>query len=67
MAGGYHEAYAITRKGSDSVVQIDGQFCVYASMHVAAQNLGELAKANPGVELTIRPFRMLLTWTKQGF
>lgn len=65
--GGYHEAYAITRVGSDAVVQINGHFCVYSSMHVAAHNLGTLAKANPGVEFTIRPFRMRLPWTKQGF
>ena len=65
--GGYHDAFAITRKGHDAVVQIDGQFCVYTSMHVAAHNLGTLAKANPGVEFTIRQFRMRLPWTKQGF
>ncbi|AIA64700.1 hypothetical protein HL10_gp170 [Cronobacter phage CR8] len=65
--GGYHDAFAITRKGQDAVVQIDGQFCVYTSMHVAAHNLGVLAKANPGVEFTIRQFRMRLPWTKQGF
>lgn len=67
MSGGYHEAYAITRKGSDAVVQVDGQFCIYCSMHVAAHNLGVLAKAKPGVDFTIRQYRMVLPWTKQGF
>lgn len=67
MAGGYHEAYAITRKGVDAIVQADGQFCIYASMHEAAKSLGEFAKTNPGVEFTIRPFRLRLPWTKQGF
>lgn len=65
--GGYHDAFAITVKGRDAVICIDGQFYIYSSMQVAAHNLGVLAKANPDKEFTIRPFRMRLPWTKQGF
>lgn len=67
MAGEYHEAYALTLEGSEAVICIDGQYCVYKSMQVAAHNLGVLAKANPDKEFTIRHFRMSLPWTKQGF
>ncbi|MCL6318677.1 hypothetical protein EXT67_20450 [Pectobacterium atrosepticum] len=65
--GGYHDAFAITVKGRDAVICIDGQFYIYSSMHVAAHNLGVVTKMNPGVEFTIRPFKMCLPWTKQGF
>jgi hypothetical protein len=65
--GGYHEAYAISRKGNDSICNMDGQYMIYTSMHVAAHNLGVVAKMNPGVEFTIRPFKMKLPWTKQGW
>lgn len=65
--GGYHEAYAITREGSESVCNMDGQYMVYTSMQVAAHNLGVVSKANPGVKYTIRPFKMRLPWTKQGW
>lgn len=65
--GGYHEAYAITQKGSDSIICIDGQYYIYNSMQVAAQNLGVLAKANPEKEFTIRSFHMRLPWTKEGW
>lgn len=66
MAGGYHTAYAITLKDNDAVICIDGSFYVFSSMQVAAHNLGVLARANPTLEFTIRPFRMRLPWTKQG-
>ena len=62
--GGYHESFAITRKGHDAIVKIDEQFCVYTSMQAAAHNLVILAKANPGAEFTIRQFRMRLPWTQ---
>lgn len=65
--GGYHDAYALTLEGEDAVVVIDGQYMVFSTMHVAAHNLGVLAKSNPGKKFTIRPFRMRLPWTKQGF
>lgn len=67
MSGGYHEAYAITRKGEIAVINTDGHYLVFSSMQVAAQNLTVLAKANPGAEFTIRPFKMLIPWSKQGF
>lgn len=65
--GGYHEAYAITQKNEEAVVTLpDGQFKIYDSMQSAATDLAALARENPGMEFTIRPFKMRLPWTKQG-
>ncbi len=63
----YHEAFAITVVGNQVVVCLDGQFCIYNSMQVAAHNLGVLAKANPDKQFTIREFRMRLPWSAAGF
>lgn len=60
-----HEAYAITPVGDEVVVCMDGQFCIYDSMQVAAHNLGVIAKNNPELKFTIRGFDMLLPWTKK--
>lgn len=61
-----HEAYAITSTDNDEVVVcMDGQFCIYNSMQVAAHNLGVIAKNNPEMKFTIRQFDMLLPWTEQ--
>lgn len=60
-----HEAYAITPVGDGVVVCMDGQFCIYNSMQVAAHNLGVIAKNNPELKFTIREFDMLLPWTEK--
>lgn len=62
-----HNAFALTTIDDEAIICIDGQFCIYSSMQVAAHMLGVLAKNNPRNEFTIREFRIKLPWTERGF